>query len=136
MAPFDGRVVSTFIMQALSGQPLTVHGDGSQTRSFCYVGDLLDGLVALLDSDCRGPVNIGDPTEITVSDFAALVIRITGSSSTIAYTPLPGQRGGDPQRRCPDITLARSVLGWEPRTDLVDGLTTTVDHFRIVELSG
>ncbi len=136
MAPFDGRVVNTFIVQALAGSPLTVHGDGTQTRSFCYITDLVDGLVDLLDSGCRGPVNIGEPTEITVFDFARMVIDVTGSSSEVELMPLPGQRGGDPQRRCPDIGLARSVLGWEPVVGLVDGLTATVEHFRNVEKLG
>ncbi len=136
MSPFDGRVVNTFIVQALAGLSLTVHGDGTQTRSFCHVTDLVGGLVALLDSDCRGPVNIGEPTEVTVTEFAEMVIDVTGSSSSVTYMPLPDQRGGDPQRRCPDIGMARSVLGWEPRVRLVDGLTATVEHFRGVESLG
>jgi dTDP-glucose 4,6-dehydratase len=136
MAPFDGRVVSTFIVQALAGLPLSVHGDGTQTRSFCHVSDLVEGLVALFDSDRREPVNIGEPTEVTVTAFAEMVIDVTGSTSLVTYTPLPDQRGGDPQRRCPDIGLAHSILGWEPVVSLVDGLTATVEYFQGVERLG
>ena len=133
MSPLDGRVVNTFIVQALSDLPLTIYGDGTQTRSFCYITDLVDGLMALYDSDCRGPVNIGEPTEIPVTELAERVIEVTGSSSAVSYMSLPDQRGGDPQRRCPDIEMARLALGWEPKVGLVEGLTATVDYFRGVE---
>ena len=122
----DGRVVTNFICQALRGDPLTVYGDGSQTRSFCFVDDEVAGLLALLDSDLVGPVNIGDPNEFTMLDFASLVIELTGSTSEIVYHPLPSD---DPKLRRPDISLARRALGWEPSTPLVDGLRRTIDSF-------
>ncbi|MGH9183273.1 MAG: UDP-glucuronic acid decarboxylase family protein [Acidimicrobiales bacterium] len=118
----DGRVVSTFLSQALAGEPLTVHGDGSQTRSFCYVDDQVRGLLALLDADHVGPVNVGNPTEHTVGELAALVIEVTGSASEITSAPLPLD---DPGRRRPDIGLARKVLGWEPQVELGEGLRRT-----------
>ena len=124
----DGRVVSNFLMQALLGKPLTVYGDGSQTRSYCYVDDEVRGFLALLDSDVTGPVNIGNPgTEHTVLDFARLVIDVVGSSSEIVFEPLPVD---DPTQRRPDITIARDRLGWEPQVSLEDGLRRTADHFR------
>jgi dTDP-glucose 4,6-dehydratase len=127
MRPDDGRVVTNFIVQALRGEPLTLYGDGSQTRSFCYVDDQIDGQVALLDSSYVGPVNIGNPDEYTVAQLAQLVIEITGSHSTVEYRPLPQD---DPLQRQPDITLARTQLGWEPKVDVREGLTRTVDWFR------
>ncbi len=123
----DGRVVSNFIVQALQGKPLTIYGDGRQTRSFTYVDDEIRGFLALLDSDYVGPVNIGNPDEFTVSELAHLVVEITGSSSSICHEPLPVD---DPTRRRPDITLARSVLGWEPVVDLREGLLRTAEWFR------
>ncbi len=126
LSPGDGRVVSNFIVQALRGEPLTVYGDGTQTRSFCYVDDEVDGLVALLDSTLVGPVNIGNPDERSMLELAHLVLEITGSSSVVTYLPLPTD---DPTRRCPDITLARRELQWEPRVDLPDGVERTVSYF-------
>jgi nucleoside-diphosphate-sugar epimerase len=125
LAAGDGRVVSNFIVQALAGAPLTVYGDGSQTRSLCFVDDEVRGLVALLDADVTGPVNIGNPDERTVLELARLVLEVTDSASEIVFGPLPT---GDPSRRCPDITLARTVLGWEPTTGLRDGLARTVEY--------
>jgi dTDP-glucose 4,6-dehydratase len=125
LAPGDGRVVSNFISQALRGEPLTVYGDGSQTRSLCYVDDEVAGLMALLDSSLTGPVNIGSPDERTVSELATLVLEVTGSRSPIVYLPLPID---DPTRRCPDITLAISELGWKPTTELRDGLAATMTY--------
>ena len=123
----DGRAVSNFLVQALLGKPLTVHGDGSQTRSFCYVDDEVRGFLALLDSDHVGPVNIGNPEEYTVRQLAALAIEVTGSSSEITFEPRPVD---DPARRRPDISLARTLLGWEPAIDLQAGLARTADYFR------
>jgi dTDP-glucose 4,6-dehydratase len=126
LAPGDGRVVSNFVVQALATAPLTVYGDGSQTRSLCYVDDEVGGLLALLDSDLTGPVNIGNPDERTVLDLAHRVLAATGSRSEIVHRPLPTD---DPTRRCPDISLARQALGWEPTTTLEEGLARTVEHF-------
>ena len=123
----DGRAVSNFLVQALQGKPITVYGDGSQTRSFCYVDDEVRGLLALLDSDHVGPVNIGNPVEFTIRQLAELAIEVTGSPSEIITEPLPVD---DPARRRPDITLARELLGWEPGVDLRDGLARTADWFR------
>jgi dTDP-glucose 4,6-dehydratase len=123
----DGRVVSNFCVQALAGEPLTVYGDGTQTRSLCYVDDQIDGLLALLDAHVTGPVNIGNPDERTVAELADKVLAITGSHSPIEYRPLPAD---DPRRRCPDISLARRVLGWEPKVSLDEGLGRTVSWFR------
>jgi dTDP-glucose 4,6-dehydratase len=122
----DGRVVSNFIVQALRGDPLTVYGDGSQTRSLCYVEDEIRGLVALLDSSLVGPVNIGNPDERTMLELAHFVLEVTGSASEIVFEPLPTD---DPTRRCPDITLARRQLGWEPVIGLREGLERTIDYF-------
>lgn len=122
----DGRVVPTFITQALAGQPLTVFGDGSQTRSFCYVDDLIEGIVRLLWSDWREPLNIGNPSEMTVLEFAREIIAAIGSDSEIVFKPLPVD---DPKVRQPDITRAREVLGWEPRVSLSHGLARTVEWF-------
>ena len=127
LSPGDGRVVSNFVVQALRGDPITVYGDGSQTRSLCFVDDEVGGLLALLDSSLAGPVNIGNPDERTVLDLARLVLDVTGSSSEIVFEPLPID---DPTRRCPDITLARSALGWEPQVELREGLTRTMEWFR------
>jgi dTDP-glucose 4,6-dehydratase len=123
----DGRVVSNFLVQALQGKPLTIYGDGSQTRSFCYVDDEVRGIVALLDSDVVGPINIGNPGERTVLQLAELVLEVTGSDSELVFEPLPVD---DPTQRKPDITKARELLGWEPTTDLRAGLIRTADHFR------
>jgi dTDP-glucose 4,6-dehydratase len=125
LAPGDGRVVSNFLVQALAGRPLTVYGDGSQTRSLCFVTDEVAGLLALLDSELTGPVNVGNPDEISVLDLARTVIELTGSSSEIIHEPLPVD---DPTRRCPDISLAREALGWEPVVSLAEGLRATADH--------
>ncbi|MFF5896820.1 UDP-glucuronic acid decarboxylase family protein [Streptomyces argenteolus] len=126
MRPYDGRVVSTFIREALQGRPLTVYGDGSQTRSFCYVDDLVRGLVAMIDSSLSGPVNLGNPCEHTVIELAEHVLAATGSSSAIEHRPLPVD---DPTRRRPVITRARAQLGWAPRVPLDEGLRRTVGWF-------
>src|SRR3954469_9635324 len=123
----DGRVVPAFIGQALSGQPLTVFGDGSQTRSFCYCSDLIDGIYRLSQSDFHEPVNIGNPREMTIKQFAEEIIRITGTSAQIEYRPLPVD---DPKVRQPDITRAKNVLHWEPRVDFDEGIRKTIDYFR------
>jgi dTDP-glucose 4,6-dehydratase len=126
LSPGDGRVVSNFIVQALRGEPLTVYGDGTQTRSLCYVDDQIAGLVALLDSSVTGPVNIGNPDERTMLDLAHFVLDVTGSSSEIVFRPLPTD---DPTRRCPDITLARTALGWVPKIELREGIERTIEYF-------
>jgi len=126
MRPHDGRVVSNFLVQALNGKPLTVYGEGQQTRSFCYVEDEVRGILALLDSDYVGPVNIGNPNEFTVLELAQKVLEVTGSSSEIVYEPLPVD---DPTQRQPDISLAKRVLGWEPRVPLEEGLRKTAAWF-------
>ncbi len=126
MRPDDGRVVSNFIVQALAGDPITIHGDGTQTRSFCYVDDEVRGLLALLDSDYVGPVNIGNPTEFTVLELAEKVLHLTGSSSGLRFDPRPVD---DPAQRRPDLTLARSLLGWEPQVALDEGLARTAAWF-------
>jgi dTDP-glucose 4,6-dehydratase len=123
----DGRVVPAFIGQALSGQPLTVFGDGSQTRSFCYASDLIDGIFRLAMSDFHEPVNIGNPREMTIKQFAEEIIRITATKSTIEYKPLPVD---DPKVRQPDITRAKKVLSWEPRVQFEEGIKATIDYFR------
>jgi dTDP-glucose 4,6-dehydratase len=123
----DGRVVPAFIQQALTGQPLTVFGDGKQTRSFCYVDDLIEGIWRLLMSDLVQPVNIGNPHEMTILEFAETIRRTVGSKSPIAFKPLPVD---DPHTRQPDITLARTQLGWEPRVALAEGLKSTIAYFR------
>ena len=119
MCPDDGRVVSNFAVQAIRGDNLTVYGDGSQTRSFCFVSDLVDGLMRMMNSDYIGPVNLGNPRELTVIDIARIVLEMTGGHSTIEFKPLPSD---DPRRRKPDITLAREKLGWEPKVPLEEGL--------------
>ena len=123
----DGRVLPNFVGQALRGEPLTVYGEGQQTRSFCYVDDLVDGIYALLKTDYHHPVNIGNPAEITIMEFAAEILKLTGSKSQIAYRPLPPD---DPKQRKPDITLARQLLNWEPRVGREAGLKRTLDYFR------
>lgn len=123
----DGRVVPTFICQALAGEPLTAFGDGSQTRSFCFMNDLIEGIFRLLKSDYVEPVNIGNPAEMTVLQFAEEIIRITGSSSEVVFVPLPED---DPKVRQPDITLARKLLDWEPKVLLADGLEETIKFFQ------
>jgi UDP-glucuronate decarboxylase len=129
MLPDDGRVVSNFIVQALAGEPLTVFGDGAQTRSFCYVDDLVDGLVALMNSPAAvtGPVNLGNPGEFTMLELAKQVMELTGSTSTVEHRPLPPD---DPTRRRPDISRAKELLGWEPTVSLREGLARTVEYFR------
>ena len=129
MRPNDGRVVSTFLLQALSGKPLTIYGDGTQTRSFCYVEDEVRGFLALLDSDQIGPINIGNPNEFTMLELATLVNEVTGASSDIVFEPLPVD---DPTQRKPDITLARELLGWEPVIQLREGLERTAAWMRTV----
>jgi nucleoside-diphosphate-sugar epimerase len=126
LSPGDGRVVSNFIVQALRGEPLTVYGDGTQTRSLCFVDDEIAGILALLDSTLVGPVNIGSPDERSMLDLAHFVLDATGSGSDIVFGPLPTD---DPTRRCPDITLARNELGWEPTTGLRDGIARTIAYF-------
>jgi dTDP-glucose 4,6-dehydratase len=127
MSARDGRIVTNFITQALNGDPLTIYGDGSQTRSFCYVDDLIRGIVGMLDSAESGPVNLGNPEEFTVAEFAQLVLRVTGSGSPVEYLPLPVD---DPTRRCPVITRASQVLGWQPQIQVEDGVRRTVEWFR------
>jgi UDP-glucuronate decarboxylase len=129
MHPQDGRVVSNFIMSALTGAPLTVYGEGEQTRSFCYVSDLIDGLISMMDSglEVTGPINLGNPGEFTIGELANIVIGKTNSSSKIDYLPLPVD---DPIRRQPDITRAKEALGWQPTIALSEGLDTTIAHFK------
>ena len=129
MAADDGRVVSNFIVQALRGEPLTIYGDGSQTRSFCYVDDLVGGLIALMENTAGevGPVNLGNPGEFTMLELAEKVLELTGSSSTIEHLPLPQD---DPKQRRPDIGLAQKLLGWEPKVQRAEGLRNTLDYFR------
>ncbi|GAA4010243.1 SDR family oxidoreductase [Sphingomonas humi] len=129
MHPSDGRVVSNFIMQALRNEPITIYGDGTQTRSFCYVDDLINGFIKLMDSpaELTGPVNIGNPSEFTMIELAEMAIRLTGSTSQIIRMPLPAD---DPKQRQPDITQAREKLGWEPTVPLEQGLARTIDYFR------
>ena len=124
---FDGRVVSNFVCQALRGDDLTVYGDGSQTRSFCYVDDEVRGIIALLDSQQTGPINIGNPVEFTMLELAKIVLELTESNSKLVNLPLPAD---DPLQRRPDISLAKNLLGWEPKVDLRTGLVSTIDWFR------
>ena len=130
MHPNDGRVVSNFIVQALSGKPLTVYGNGSQTRSFCFVDDLVNGLMSLMKApdEIVGPVNLGNPTELTIVQLAEMVIEIVGSKSIIEYRPLPQD---DPMQRCPDISRAKDKLNWIPTVDVKKGLQKTIDHFAL-----
>jgi UDP-glucuronate decarboxylase len=128
MAVNDGRVVSNFIVQALRGEPITIYGDGSQTRSFCYVSDLTEGLFRMMESDnFIGPVNLGNPGEFTISDLAGLVLKLTKSKSKVVHQALPSD---DPVRRRPDIALAKTKLGWEPKVPLEEGLSRTIDYFK------
>lgn len=127
----DGRVVSNFIVQALRGDPITIYGDGSQTRSFCFIDDEVRGLLALADSDLVGPVNIGNPNEFTIIELAEMVLTLTGGDAPLVFAPLPSD---DPQQRQPDISLARRELGWEPKVQLAEGLKATIAHFRSVGL--
>ncbi len=130
MHPNDGRVVSNFIVQALKGKPVTIYGDGSQTRSFCYVDDLVDGLIRMMENgQSIGPINLGNPAEITVGELAERVIKMTGSKSQIEKRTLPQD---DPRKRQPDITLAKKYLGWEPKVSLEEGLQKTIEYFRSV----
>ena len=123
----DGRAVPAFISQALRGEDVTIFGSGTQTRSFCYVSDLVDGILRLAASDTNDPVNVGNPHELSIEEIARTIIRMTGSSSKLVFRPLPTD---DPKVRRPDITRARTILGWEPKVKLEDGLTTTIDYFR------
>jgi UDP-glucuronate decarboxylase len=129
MHPNDGRVVSNFIVQALRGEDITIYGDGLQTRSFCYVDDLMDGFVRMMDSplDFLGPINMGNPVEVMMIDLAETVLRLTGSSSKLRFMPLPMD---DPRQRQPDISLASEKLGWAPKVQLEVGLTRTIKYFR------
>ncbi|WP_428388167.1 UDP-glucuronic acid decarboxylase family protein [Mucisphaera sp.] len=134
MHPYDGRVVSNFIIQALRGEDLTLYGDGSQTRSFCYVDDLIDGFLAMMaaDDSLIGPINLGNPNEFTIRELAELTLELTGSSSKIVHKPLPAD---DPTQRQPDITLARRELAWEPATALREGLAKTIAYFKGLDLT-
>ena len=131
MHPNDGRVVSNFIVQALLNQPITIYGDGTQTRSFCYVDDLLEGIIKLMEAgeELTGPINLGNPTEFQIQELALLVLELTGSRSEIVYRPLPSD---DPKQRKPDIALAQEKLNWSPRVSLKDGLIQTIAYFDIV----
>jgi UDP-glucuronate decarboxylase len=134
MHPNDGRVVSNFIIQALQGNDITLYGDGSQTRSFCYVDDLVRALMLFMDTDdeITGPLNLGNPHEVTIQELAERIIKMTGASSKIGYVPLPVD---DPKKRCPDITKARKFLGWDPTVDLETGLAKSIEHFRAEQSS-
>jgi UDP-glucuronate decarboxylase len=134
MHPFDGRVISNFIRQALTGQQLTIFGDGSQTRSFCYRDDMIEGMIRMMENDQRfiGPVNLGNPGEFTIRQLAEMVIEMTGSRAGLDFHPLPVD---DPAQRQPDISLARQKLGWEPTVALQEGLATTIDWFRSIDMS-
>ena len=134
MHPFDGRVISNFVRQALEGSPITIFGDGSQTRSFCYVDDLVEGLIRAMecDGDLKGPINLGNPNEVTILELAELVLKLTGSDSGLDRRPLPAD---DPTRRCPDISLAKEKLHWEPTVPLTTGLETTIEWFRTIDVN-
>ncbi len=133
MRPEDGRVVNTFVTQALRNQPITLHGDGTQTRSFCHVSDEVDGLIAVLDGPIIGPVNVGNPGEFTMRELAEVVVELTGATSEIITVALPDEREGDPLQRKPDITLVSSTYGWAPTVSLRDGLARMIDYFRTNE---
>jgi len=122
----DGRVISNFIVQALENKPITIYGDGSQTRSFCYVDDLIDGLIKLMNSDYNLPINLGNPNEISIKEIAEIIINLTDTKSQISYMSLPSD---DPVRRNPDITRAKTIIGWEPKTELKEGIKKTIDYF-------
>jgi UDP-glucuronate decarboxylase len=129
----DGRVVSNFVLQALRGLPITMYGDGSQTRSFCYCSDLIEGFLGLMNlPEDPGPVNLGNPRESTIKELAEMVVKLIGSKSELRFDPLPVD---DPTRRCPDITKARRVLGWEPKVPLEQGLERTIQYMRDVVLA-
>ena len=134
MHPYDGRVISNFIRQALSGDDITIFGDGSQTRSFCYRDDLIEGILRMMDApdDCIGPINLGNPGEFSMLELASLVREITGSESKMVYQPLPTD---DPTQRQPDITLAKEKLGWEPTVPLREGLQRTIDWFKSIDIT-
>jgi len=129
MHPNDGRVVSNFIVQALRGEPITIYGDGAQTRSFCYVDDLVNGMVRMMGTpaEITGPINVGNPTDFTIRELAETVLQLTGSASQLRHMPLPGD---DPRQRKPDVSVAREVLGWDPEVKLEDGLMRTIEYFR------
>jgi len=131
MHPDDGRVVSSFILRALQNEPIPLFGDGNQTRSFCYVEDMIDGLVRMMNApdDFTGPVNLGNPREYEIRELAEIIIRLTGSSSRMTYHPLPQD---DPRRRKPDIGLAEETLDWHPRVELEEGLEKTIAYFRMI----
>jgi UDP-glucuronate decarboxylase len=134
MQPDDGRVVSNFIIQALTGKDITIYGDGSQTRSFCYVDDLVSGILSYLktEKNLTGPVNLGNPDEFTMLELAEMVIELTNSSSKIVFQPLPSD---DPQRRKPQIDLAKSLLEWQPKIALETGLKRTIEYFKTLNLN-
>jgi UDP-glucuronate decarboxylase len=134
MHPYDGRVVSNFIRQALTGEDITIYGDGSQTRSFCYVDDLIEGIYRMMNGpdDFIGPVNLGNPYEFTIKQLAEMVVEMTKTKSTIIYEPLPSD---DPTQRQPIISLAKEKLGWEPKIQLREGLQKTIDYFKQVDLT-
>jgi UDP-glucuronate decarboxylase len=133
MHPYDGRVVSNFILQAIRGEDITLYGNGEQTRSFCYVDDLVDGIIQMMEGpdDCPGPINLGNPHEYTIKQLAELIIELTGSNSQIQHLPLPAD---DPTQRCPDITQAKQTLNWTPTVELRDGLAKTIDYFKNLNL--
>jgi UDP-glucuronate decarboxylase len=128
MHPNDGRVVSNFIVQALKGENITIFGDGTQTRAFCYVDDLIDGFVRMMETpdSVTGPINLGNPIEIPMVELAKRVLKLTGSKSNLVFRPLPID---DPMQRCPDISKAKTILGWEPRVNLDEGLSKTIEYF-------
>ena len=134
MHPYDGRVVSNFIRQALAGEDITIYGDGQQTRSFCYRDDLIEGMIRMMNGpdEFIGPVNLGNPDEFTILELAQLVLEMVGSKSKLIYMPLPAD---DPTKRRPDITLARKHLNWEPKVKLREGLVETIDWFRSIDMS-
>jgi dTDP-glucose 4,6-dehydratase len=123
----DGRVIPNFIWQALKGEPLTIYGDGTQTRSFCYIDDLVEGIKRLMEADAHQPINLGNPNEVRIIDLANLIINLTGSKSKIEFKPLPED---DPKQRCPDISRAKQLLGWEPKVTLEEGLKITIEYFK------
>ncbi len=136
MHPHDGRVVSNFIIQALYGENITIYGDGGQTRSFCYVDDLVEGFIRMMDEtgdDVTGPINLGNPNEFTIKQLAEKILKLTGSSSQLKYMPLPSD---DPKQRCPDITKARTILKWEPKIQLAEGLQKTIAYFKGLQDEG
>ncbi len=135
MHPNDGRVVSNFIVQALKNEPITLYGEGQQTRSFCYVSDLVEVIIRLMESadEVTGPINIGNPTEFTIRELAEKVVKLSGSKSELTFRPLPSD---DPRQRQPDISKARDILGWAPSVQLDEGLTKTIEYFRRMHQDG